>query len=71
MPKILTKNKVNRKKPEQVVAILAEKHRVSKRYVNMVISGERQNEEILADYLTYHEEHNLLLKSVRETVTFN
>lgn len=66
-----TKQATKRKKPEEIVKILADKYRVSERYVNMVISGDRNDEEIFADYMTYTEEHNLLLEKVKELVPFN
>lgn len=60
-----------RKKPEEVVQLLADKYDVSKRYVQMVINGSRLNEQILADYLEYRQQHNRLLEAVRTLVPFN
>jgi hypothetical protein len=71
MPKNSTKQYRNRKKPEEVVQVLADKHGVSKRHVQLVISGDRNNQEILEDYLTYKESHNLLLQAVLKAVPFN
>lgn len=71
MVKNSLKQQVNRKTPEEVVQILADKHDVSERYVQMVISGERKSETILADYMFYKQEHNLLLKSIKQAVPFN
>lgn len=55
-----------RKKPEEIVAILADKHGKSERYIQLVISGDRTHEQILEDYLLYKEEHNLLLQAVKK-----
>lgn len=71
MPEIRTKQAQYRKKPEQVVQVLADKYDVSERYVQMVIDGTRKHEAILTDYLTYKQEHNLLLKAVEKAVPFN
>lgn len=66
-----TKQAQTRKKPEEIVKILADKYEVSTRYVNMVISGDRDHSEIFADYMFYSENNNLLLKAVKEAVPFN
>lgn len=59
------KQTVMRKPQERVVKILAEKYEVSERYIQMVISGDYSREDILLDYLSYHEKHNLLLEEVK------
>lgn len=71
MPNNKPKQQLDRKKPEEIVQLLADKHGVTKRYVQMVIQGDRKNEEILADYLTYKESHNLLLAAVLKAVPFD
>jgi len=53
------------------VGLLARKHGVSARLVQMVINGERNNEDIFSEYMAYKQEHNLLLKSVLELVPFD
>jgi hypothetical protein len=70
MTENLSKQEPGRKKPEEIVNILAGKHKKTARYVRMVISGERSNDQIFSDYMTYSEEHNLLLKAVKELVSF-
>lgn len=65
MPEISIKQGQFRKKPEEVVQVLADKYDVSKRYVQMVINGDRKNDAILEDYLFYKEEHNHLLREVK------
>jgi hypothetical protein len=70
MSKIRAKQYSNRKKPEEVVQVLADKHGVTKRHIRMVISGDRKNETILDDYLSYKESHNLLLEAVKKAVPF-
>lgn len=65
MSEISIKQGRNRKKPEEVVQVLADKYDVSERYVRMVISGDRKNEAILEDYLFYKEKQNLLLREVK------
>jgi hypothetical protein len=68
MPKNPSKQTQKRKIAEEVVRILADKHGVTERFVQMVISGEKNNEEILTDYLFYKQEHNLLLQEVKKAV---
>ena len=75
MPKNSSKQQQKRKTPEEVVAILAEKHYVTERFVQMVISGERVQSDILEDYLNYKQQHisllnNLLVKAVEKAVPF-
>lgn len=53
-----------------VVALVAEVHGVSPRYVRMVRDGERTNEEILATYMEIVEQDNLLLQAVKKAVPF-
>lgn len=53
-----------------VVALVAEAHRVSPRYVRYVIAGDRENEEILATYMEIVEQDNLLLQAVKAAVPF-
>jgi len=60
-----------RKKPEEIVSILADKYGVSQRYVQMIISGDRNNENILIDYLEYKQEYNKLLEIVKQVVPFD
>jgi hypothetical protein len=62
------KQQQKRKTQEEVVAILADKYHVSERYVQMVISGDRDHKEILEDYLFYKQEHNLLLQEVKKVI---
>jgi hypothetical protein len=64
------KKQLNRKKPEEIVAILARKHGCTPRNVQLVISGEVTNEKILTEYLWYKQENNQLLKKVKELVPF-
>lgn len=64
------KQAYNRKPPEEIVTILADKYCVSNRYVQMVISGERTNAPILEDYMIYKQEHNHLLTAVKKAVPF-
>jgi len=71
MPNNPSKQQTKRKKPEEIVGLLARKHGVSARLVQMVINGERNNEDIFSEYMAYKQEHNLLLKSVLELVPFD
>lgn len=66
MPKNGVKQYPKRKKPEEVVKILAEKYGVTRRLVQMVISGDVNRPDILDDYMEYLEKHNELLKSVKK-----
>lgn len=68
MPKNPSKQTSKRKIAEEVVRVLADKHGVTERFVQMVISGEKKNEDILTDYLFYKQEHNLLLQEVKKVV---
>jgi hypothetical protein len=49
----------------------AQLHGVSKRYVRLVLQGERNNEDVFATYMTYAEQENKLLDVVRRLVPFN
>lgn len=54
-----------------IVSEVADKHGVSARYVYMVLSGERENEQILSDYLAIYQSTNLLLEAVKKAIPFN
>jgi hypothetical protein len=43
---------------------------VSKAYVYLVISGERENENVMATYMTLWEQENQLLKAVEHMYPF-
>lgn len=70
MPKYPLKQTAKRKTPEEVVGILAEKWEVTTRFIQLVISGEKTHEGILEDYMIYKQEHNLLLKAVKQVAPF-
>jgi hypothetical protein len=59
-----------RKPQEEVVSILAKKYQVSERYIQMVISGESNSQDILEDYLEYKQKHNSLLQEVMRISPF-
>ena len=44
---------------------------VSERYVNMVLEGERENEEVMIAFMELKEGENLLVESVKKLVPFN
>ncbi len=71
MPENSIKQASKRKKPEEIVQVLAHKYDVTTRFVQMVISGDRTHPEIFADYMTYTEENNQLLQAVKELCPFN
>ncbi len=50
-----------RKKPEEIVKILADKYGLSERQVQRIISGDSENEQVFSEYQTYTELHNELL----------
>lgn len=54
-----------------IVAEVAEMHGVTKRQVYRVINGERDNDKVMASYMTLLENKNELLNSVRKIVQFN
>lgn len=59
-----------------IVKKVAEKHGVTPAYVYMILSGERDNEEIFADYMELKENikavlENALLNEVKNLVPFN
>lgn len=60
-----------RKKPEEIVKILAEKHDLSERAIQKIISGENTNEVVFAEYMTYTEGHNNLIQYIKELVPFD
>ena len=64
-----TRNKDNKK--ALIVKKLAEKHGVKPNMVYKVLAGDRNNDEILGDYLEMSEElDNLLLQAVKKAVPF-
>lgn len=70
MAKDSRKQQRKKKIQEQVVKILARKHGVGTRYVQLVIQDEKKSPEILADYIEYKQGENLLLKAVEKSVPF-
>ena len=46
----------------------ADIHRVSKRYVYMILDGERENEEIFSTYMELLEGSNALIELVKKAV---
>ena len=44
---------------------------VSKRYVRLVLNGERRNDQVLSIYMQLQEGETLLLQAVKELVPFN
>jgi len=64
-------NASKRKKPEEIVRILAAKHAISERSVQRIIDGTQDNPAIFAEYMTYTEKHNTLLQSVKQLVPFD
>ena len=69
-----------RKKPEEIVKILADKHGLTQRQVQRIIVGDSENEDVFAEYQTYTELHNdliglvkqnKLLEAVKAAVPFN
>lgn len=45
--------------------------RVTTRYVNMVLNGERASEKVFSVYMTMAEEENKLLQTVKALVPFD
>lgn len=54
-----------------IVAKTAAIHGVSKRYVYMVIKGEKENDAVFATYMDLLEGSNDLLKAVEQLVPFS
>ena len=48
----------------------ADIHRVSKRYVYMILNGERENEEIFTTYMELLEGSDALIEAVKKAVPF-
>ncbi len=44
---------------------------VTKRYVRLVINGDRKNQNVLSIYMELQERENLLIQDVKELVPFN
>lgn len=70
MPKNSTQQRPKRKKPEEIVRILADKHALTTRQIQNIISGDSINEKVFADYMIYTEQHNELLREVKKLVPF-
>lgn len=70
MPQDSKKQQRKKKIQEEIVKILARKHGVGTRYVQMVIKDDKDSPEILADYIEYKQGENLLLKAVEKSVPF-
>ena len=66
----MTVSRDNRK--ALIVKKVAEKNRVSTNLVYKVLAGDRDNEQILSDYLTIKEEvDNAIVNAVKKLVPFN
>ena len=64
----MEKTNVKSVKRRDVAALVADIHKVSARYVLYVISGDRENEAVMATYMEIVEQDNLLLNAVRKAV---
>lgn len=60
--------KHNRQLRDDTARIVAESHGVSQRYVRMVRSGERDNDDIMESLIEYKQGKNKLLKHLEKLV---
>lgn len=58
------------RKNREIASIIADIHKVSTRYVRMVINGEEENEKIFSSVMEYLEGKNLLIESIKQAVPF-
>lgn len=65
-----TSNKTNIKDNQKsfLVKKVAEIHKVTPRYVNYIISGERRNDEIFLTYLDVRDGTNALIEEVKKLI---
>jgi hypothetical protein len=71
MPKIHVEQRNRRKKRNETAAVIASISSYSKRYVQMVMNGDRENDQILIATILYEQEKNKLIRKVKELVLFN
>lgn len=66
--KRMGKTTIKDKSRDNTAAIIAEIHGVSSDYVRKVRNGVREDEEILATLVDYHQMHSKLIKHLKELV---
>lgn len=71
MRKNPTKQHLIRKKRDDTARIIAEIHAVTPAYVRMVINGDKVNDQILLDYLTYNQEKNKLIQAIKKATPYS
>ena len=59
------------KKRSETATVIASISSFSKRYVQMVMNGDRENDQILLASILYEQEKIKLIKKVKELVLFN
>jgi hypothetical protein len=70
MSKIQSQQRNRRKKRSETATIVAGISPFSTRYVQMVMNGERENDQILMATILYEQEKNKLLRKVKELILF-
>ena len=70
MSKFQSQQRNRRKKRSETATIIASISPFSTRYVQMVMNGDRENDQILMATILYEQEKNKLIRRVKELVLF-
>jgi hypothetical protein len=71
MSKIPIEQTRKRKKRSETATIIADISGFSKRHVQLVMNGDRENEQILTASILYEQEKSKLIQKVKKLVPFN
>lgn len=70
MSKIQAQQRNRRKKRSETATVIASISPFSTRYVQMVMNGDRENDQILMATILYEQEKNKLIRKVKDLVLF-
>jgi hypothetical protein len=70
MSKIQAQQRNGRKKRSETATFIASISPFSTRYVQMVMNGDRENDQILIATILYEQEKNKLIRKVKDLVLF-
>jgi hypothetical protein len=70
MSKIQAQQRNRRKKRSETATVIASISPFSTRYVQMVMNGDRENDQILMATILYEQEKTKLIRKVKELILF-
>jgi len=70
MSKIQAQQRNRRKKRSETATVIASISPFSTRYVQMVMNGDRENDQLLMATILYEQEKNKLIRKIKELVLF-